>query len=75
MEHYDLKGGEDNVKRLTNSYFVPGMDFTTGVGDKYASVRIPTLVAVEGKGYLEDRRPCANADPYEVCEAITRVIL
>ncbi|KAJ8321547.1 hypothetical protein KUTeg_000903 [Tegillarca granosa] len=75
MSHYDLHGGKDNAKRLTNAYFVPGMDFTTGIGDKYSSVRIPTLVALQGKGYLEDRRPCANADPYEVCETLTRTLL
>ena len=28
-----------------------------------ASVRIPWQVAKEKKGYIEDRRPCANVDP------------
>jgi glutamine synthetase len=40
--------------------------FTWGVGDRGASVRIPQKVKEEGKGYIEDRRPCANIDPYQL---------
>jgi len=36
------------------------------VGDRTASVRIPTFVASTGKGYIEDRRPASNIDPYVV---------
>ena len=28
----------------------------------------------EGKGYLEDRRPSANMDPYQVCTAIVTTV-
>lgn len=41
-------------------------DFRVGVGDRSASVRIPTQTKNEGKGYFEDRRPAANIDPYLV---------
>jgi glutamine synthetase len=27
-----------------------------------------------GKGYLEDRRPAANMDPYQVCTAIITTV-
>lgn len=40
--------------------------FKYGVSDRTASIRIPRAVADEGKGYLEDRRPNANADPYRI---------
>ena len=40
--------------------------FTWGVSDRGASVRIPQKVNTEGRGYIEDRRPCANIDPYKV---------
>ena len=40
--------------------------FSYGVSDRGASVRIPWQVEKEGKGYLEDRRPNANMDPYVV---------
>ena len=40
--------------------------FTWGVGDRGASVRIPQKVKEDGAGYIEDRRPCANIDPYKL---------
>jgi glutamine synthetase len=45
--------------------------FSYGVSDRGASVRIPWQVEVDGKGYIEDRRPNANMDPYKV----TRVLI
>jgi glutamine synthetase len=45
-------------------------EFKCGVSDRTASVRIPANVAEAGCGYLEDRRPNANADPYEVASVI-----
>ena len=44
--------------------------FNYGVSDRGASVRIPWQVEVDGKGYLEDRRPNANCDPYVVTRLI-----
>ena len=41
-------------------------EFRWGIGDRGASIRVPLHVAQAGKGYLEDRRPCANIDPYTV---------
>ena len=41
-------------------------EFKWGVSDRTASVRIPAHVHSQGHGYLEDRRPNANADPYDV---------
>ena len=32
-------------------------------------------VGEEGKGYLEDRRPSSNCDPYRVTEAIVRTTI
>ena len=46
-------------------------EFRYGVSDRGASVRIPWQVYRDGKGYIEDRRPNANCDPYKV----TRLIL
>jgi glutamine synthetase len=40
------------------------------VSDRGASVRIPWQVAADKKGYIEDRRPNANCDPYEVTRLI-----
>jgi glutamine synthetase len=46
-------------------------EFRWGVSDRGASIRIPLHVSLNGCGYLEDRRPCANVDPY----VVTRLLL
>ena len=41
--------------------------FSSGVGNRAASFRIPTSVQhANGAGYIEDRRPASNMDPYLV---------
>lgn len=76
MKVYDKKNGEDNKKRLTGGIVTSHADvFTSGIGERTASVRIPEHCAVEGCGYLEDRRPASNIDPYVVTEALIRTCL
>jgi glutamine synthetase len=48
--------------------------FSYGVSDRGASIRIPGQVAREKKGYIEDRRPNANVDPYVVARLITETV-
>ncbi len=52
----------------------PWTEYHYGVSDRGASVRIPWQVAKEGKGYIEDRRPNANMDPYVVTRLITDTV-
>lgn len=49
--------------------------FTHGVGDRGSSIRISKQVHHEGKGFLEDRRPASNLDPYLVLSKIMRSVL
>jgi glutamine synthetase len=49
-------------------------EFTYGVSDRGASVRIPWQVEKEGKGYIEDRRPNANMDPYKVTKMLISTV-
>jgi glutamine synthetase len=49
-------------------------EFRYGVSDRGASVRIPLHVHSAGKGYLEDRRPCANVEPYVVARLLIETI-
>ncbi|WP_354643071.1 glutamine synthetase [Kitasatospora camelliae] len=57
--------------RLTGLHeTAPWDEFSYGVSDRGASVRIPWQVEVDKKGYIEDRRPNANVDPYEVTRLI-----
>jgi glutamine synthetase len=61
--------------RLTGAHETQRFDqFSYGVSDRGASIRIPWQVAKEGKGYIEDRRPNANADPYILSTLLTNTI-
>ncbi|MDP2692992.1 MAG: glutamine synthetase GlnII [bacterium] len=67
--------GHDNHERLTGLHETCSIDqFRFGVGDRGASIRIPVSVAHDGFGYLEDRRPAANMDPYQVCSVLLDTI-
>jgi glutamine synthetase len=58
-------------ERLTGAHETCSItEFKSGVADRGCSIRIPRHVAAAGYGYLEDRRPGANADPYEVAARI-----
>ena len=71
-----LKGyGQGIEERLTGAHETQKYDqFSYGVSDRGASVRIPWQVAKDQKGYIEDRRPNANADPYQVTALITDTV-
>ena len=64
--HLELYG--DNSERLTGHHETSSRDvFSYGVGNRAASVRIPTSTAKDnGRGYIEDRRPASDIDPYVV---------
>ena len=61
MRYYGL----GNDKRLTGKHETASIKtFSSGVADRGSSIRIPYTANAEGKGYLEDRRPASNVDPY-----------
>ncbi len=63
------------AERLTGFHETCSIDhFKSGVGDRGASVRVPHSVVKAGHGYLEDRRPGANADPYRVAARLLATI-
>src|SRR5690349_12938525 len=67
--------GADIEHRLTGSHeTAPWSEFSYGVSNRGASVRIPWQVEVDKKGYIEDRRPNANMDPYIVTRLITDTV-
>ena len=49
-------------------------EFKSGTANRTASIRIPRQVAEQGYGYMEDRRPGANADPYRVAARLLETI-
>jgi glutamine synthetase len=57
--------------RLTGAHETQSYkSFSWGASDRGASVRIPWAVEKAKKGWLEDRRPNANVDPYVVAGMI-----
>jgi glutamine synthetase len=62
-------------ERLTGKHETAHItNFSAGVANRGASIRIPRAVANNGYGYIEDRRPGANADPYEVSAVLIKTI-
>ena len=69
--------GSDNDKRLTGLHETQSIDqFSYGVSDRGASIRIPIYTVEHNwNGYLEDRRPASNADPYKIISHIVGTLL
>ena len=68
--------GSGNDQRLTGLHETQHIDtFSYGQSDRGASIRIPISTVRDGwKGYLEDRRPASNADPYKLAGRIARTV-
>jgi glutamine synthetase len=67
--------GEGNRDRLTGRHETGSIDqFSWGVANRGASIRIPRVCAKEGKGYFEDRRPASSADPYQITGIIVETL-
>lgn len=72
MESY----GKGNELRLTGKHETAQYnEFKYGVANRGASIRIPRQCELDQKGYLEDRRPAANCDPYLVTSMIANTTL
>lgn len=68
--------GPDNHLRLTGLHETQSIDkFSWGVADRGASIRVPhSFVKNDYKGYLEDRRPNSQGDPYKIVGRILKTI-
>jgi glutamine synthetase len=68
--------GPDNHMRLTGLHETQSIDkFNYGLADRGASVRVPHSFVNSGyKGYLEDRRPNSQGDPYQIASRILKTI-
>ncbi len=71
IEHY----GAGIEQRLTGLHETCSYkEFRSGESDRGASIRIPPSTVADGRGYFEDRRPCANVDPYTVTRLLLETI-
>jgi glutamine synthetase len=68
--------GPDNHLRLTGLHETQSIDkFNYGIANRGASVRVPHSFVNNGyKGYLEDRRPNSQGDPYKIASRILQTI-
>jgi len=68
--------GSANDQRLTGLHETQNIEtFSYGLSDRGASIRMPiSLPENDWRGYLEDRRPASNADPYQITAMIVRTI-
>ncbi len=78
-EHIAVYGAGNEV-RLTGRHETANInEFRYGVLDRGASIRIPMTTTNAKSGYradrrLEDRRPAANMDPYQVTAALLKTV-
>jgi len=74
-EHIEVYG-EFNDQRLTGEHETQSInEFSYGVSDRGASIRIPIITVEKGwKGWLEDRRPASNGDPYKIAARIVKTV-
>lgn len=73
----DIKffGSENNKLRLGGKNETSSYDsFTYGIANRGCSIRIPRIFIKNLKGYIEDRRPGSDMDPYIVTQLITEYV-
>ena len=74
LEHIKCYGSS-NEMRLTGKHETQSIDkFSWGVSDRGASIRVPLSTSQDWKGYVEDRRPASNGDPYRITYVIAESI-
>ncbi|MDA7666508.1 glutamine synthetase beta-grasp domain-containing protein [bacterium] len=76
MEEHIAVYGPDNHMRLTGLHETQAIDtFSWGIADRGASIRVPHAFAKnDWRGYLEDRRPNSQGDPYAIAGRILKTV-
>ncbi|KAI5641709.1 glutamine synthetase, catalytic domain-containing protein [Phthorimaea operculella] len=70
MKHMKRYGIDEctNRMRLSGKFETSPFDkFSWGAANRKASIRLQRDIEKKGKGFMEDRRPAGDADPYLVC--------
>jgi glutamine synthetase len=68
--------GKHNHLRLTGRHETASIhQYSYGVANRGCSIRIPRETEAKGYGYLEDRRPASNIDPYVTCAKLAETII
>ncbi len=74
-QHIEIYG-LNNEHRLTGKNETSSMtSFGWGIGDRTKSIRIPSSINdPDAIGYIEDRRPASNGDPYLIVDRMVRTL-
>ncbi|XP_026747668.1 glutamine synthetase 1, mitochondrial-like [Trichoplusia ni] len=78
MKHMKQYGNEEatNRMRLSGKFETSPFDkFSWGIANRKASIRLQRNIKKKGKGFLEDRRPGGDCDPYLVCGLLMETCL
>ncbi|XP_075738210.1 glutamine synthetase-like [Rhipicephalus microplus] len=72
---YDPRKDKSNEERLKGDRLAtPQRHFSAGVASKNVCVRVPRQTQVAGRGFLEDRRPGANVEPYRAMQDLVQTL-
>ena len=74
-EHMEVYGNDNHLRMTGNHETSDFNTFSFGVGSRNVSIRIPNETAKNKCGYLEDRRPSSNMDPYLVTSKIFKTTI
>ena len=76
LEEHIAVYGPDNHMRLTGKHeTAPWNKFSWGVADRGASIRVPhSFIRNDYRGYLEDRRPNSQGDPYAIASQVLQTV-
>ena len=67
--------GKNNELRLTGIHETSSINKCSyDIANRSCSIRIPLQVSINNCGYLEDRRPASNLNPYLVTSAIVNTV-
>ncbi|XP_049867251.1 glutamine synthetase 1, mitochondrial-like [Pectinophora gossypiella] len=78
MKHMAKYSNEEytNRMRLSGKFETAPFDkFSWGIANRKASIRLQRNIKEKGKGFMEDRRPGGDADPYAVCGLLMETCL
>lgn len=78
MKHMKNYGIDEagNRLRLSGKFETSPFDkFSWGIANRKASIRLQRNIKKKGKGFMEDRRPAGDCDPYLVCGMLLETCL
>lgn len=74
-EHISVYGKFNELRLTGHNETCSINEFKYGIGDRTASIRIPSSIYDSfTPGYIEDRRPASNANPYEICNVLIETV-